>query len=53
MSLGWRRGLIDLYCFVLYNNALTENRAAETADQARRRTGTSPRLMVAGSNRRT
>lgn len=28
MSLGWRRGLTDLYCFSLYNNALTEYRAA-------------------------
>lgn len=27
MSLGWRRGLLDLYCFALYNNALTEYRA--------------------------
>lgn len=26
MTLGWRRGLIDLYCFALYNNALTEHR---------------------------
>lgn len=30
MSLGWRRGLVDLYCFSLYNNALTEYRAFET-----------------------
>lgn len=31
MSLGWRRGLVDLYCFALYNNALTEHRATEQA----------------------
>lgn len=30
MSLGWRRGLVDLYCFAMLNNALTEHRAAET-----------------------
>jgi hypothetical protein len=37
MSLGWRRGLVDLYCFALYNNALAEYRAAETEqhDQTR------------------
>ncbi|GAA2146498.1 hypothetical protein GCM10009844_22630 [Nocardioides koreensis] len=29
MSLGWRRGLVDLYCFTLLNNALAEHRAAE------------------------
>ena len=29
IRLGWRRGLIDLYCFALYNNALTELRASE------------------------
>jgi hypothetical protein len=33
MSLGWRRGLVDLYCFTLLNNALTEHRAAQ-AEQA-------------------
>jgi hypothetical protein len=27
MSKGWHRGLVDLYCFALYNNALTEHRA--------------------------
>ncbi len=36
MSLGWRRGLVDLYCFALYNNALTEYRAAETRPDADR-----------------
>lgn len=29
MSLGWRRGLIDVYAFALLNNALTELRMAE------------------------
>lgn len=29
MSKGWRRGLVDLYCFTLLNNALAEHRAAE------------------------
>lgn len=29
MSLGWRRGLVDLYCFALYNNSLAEYRADE------------------------
>ena len=32
MSLGWRRGLVDLYCFALLNNALTEHRAAQEED---------------------
>ncbi|MHA3838268.1 hypothetical protein ACXR8F_21350 [Terrabacter sp. AAH1] len=32
MSLGWRRGLIDVYCFALLNNALTEARAAAASD---------------------
>jgi hypothetical protein len=27
MSLGWRRGLVENYCFCLLNNALTEYRA--------------------------
>lgn len=31
MSLGWRRGLLDVYCYGLLSNALTEHRAAETA----------------------
>ena len=30
MSLGWRRGLLDVYCYSLLSNALTEHRAAET-----------------------
>jgi hypothetical protein len=30
MSLGAHRGLVDMYCFALYNNALTEHRQAET-----------------------
>lgn len=41
MSLGWRRGLVDLYCFALLNNALTEHRAAQeelSGRSARRRT---------------
>lgn len=29
MSLGWRRGLVDLYCYAVYNNALAEQRARE------------------------
>lgn len=46
MSLGWRRGLVDLYCFVLYNNALTEYRVAQQhrdADRERRNRRTTPR----------
>ena len=35
MSLGWRRGLIDLYCFCSYSNALTEYRAQQES-QGRR-----------------
>jgi len=31
MSLGWRRGLLDVYAYALLNNAVTEHRAAETA----------------------
>ena len=31
MSLGWRRGLVDIYCFCAYNNALTEYRAHQDA----------------------
>jgi hypothetical protein len=31
MSLGWRRGLLDIYCFAVLNNALTEQRAREAA----------------------
>lgn len=30
MSLGWRRGLLDVYCYGLLSNALTEYRATET-----------------------
>ncbi|HEX5542510.1 MAG TPA: hypothetical protein VFX60_13285 [Micromonospora sp.] len=29
MSLGWRRGLVENYCFCLLNNALTEHRATQ------------------------
>jgi hypothetical protein len=32
MSLGWRRGLLDVYAFALMNNALTEARAAHAQD---------------------
>jgi hypothetical protein len=35
MSLGWRRGLIDIYCFALYNNALAEARAAQEEQPTR------------------
>jgi hypothetical protein len=49
MSLGWRRGLVDLYCFALLNNALTEHRAAETEQAgARANHATQHPLMVAG-----
>lgn len=34
MSKGWRRGLIDLYCFCSYSNALTEYRANQEAHGA-------------------
>lgn len=33
MSLGWRRGLLDIYCFALLNNALTEQRARQPVDR--------------------
>lgn len=52
MSLGWRRGLLDVYCYGLFSNALTEHRATEI-EQSRRPAGSSEGLMVAGSNRRT
>jgi hypothetical protein len=32
MSLGWRRGLLDVYAFALLNNALTEAPAAHAPD---------------------
>jgi len=35
MSLGWRRGLVDLYCFSLYNNALAEYRHRSHQDTHR------------------
>ncbi|NKY38155.1 hypothetical protein [Cellulomonas septica] len=38
MSLGWRRGLIDVYAFALLNNALAEWRAVENAAQPHTRT---------------
>lgn len=38
MSLGWRRGLVDLYAFALLNNALTEHRAAQDEQTAATRT---------------
>jgi hypothetical protein len=41
MSLGWRRGLVDLYCFARLNNALTEYRAQQQDDTAVARTGAS------------
>ena len=53
MSLGWRRGLVDLYCFSLYNNALTEHRAAETADQSRHAAGAGRLTIAGGTTRRT
>lgn len=31
MSLGWRRGLLDQYCFALLNNALVRHRATRRA----------------------
>jgi hypothetical protein len=34
MSLGAPRGLVDLYCFALYNTALTEYRAQAEAERA-------------------
>ncbi len=40
MSLGWRRGLLDYYCFALLSNAMTEFtwiREAETPALTRRR----------------
>lgn len=39
MSLGAHRGLVDLYCFALYNTALTEYRAQAEAE------GTGPRTL--------
>jgi hypothetical protein len=33
MSLGWRRGLVDIYCFSLLNNALTEYRFKQSTAQ--------------------
>ncbi|RHA37751.1 hypothetical protein [Cellulomonas rhizosphaerae] len=37
MSLGWRRGLLDVYAFSLLNNALTEFRALQVASDSARR----------------
>ena len=34
MSLGWRRGLVDVYCFALLNNAMAEA-AARAREQGR------------------
>jgi hypothetical protein len=34
MSLGWRRGLIDYYCYAWYSNALTEQRARAATGSA-------------------
>ncbi|NTW40113.1 MAG: hypothetical protein HGA44_09520, partial [Cellulomonadaceae bacterium] len=44
MSLGWRRGLLDVYAFALLNNAITESVAARagTAADAVRRIGGRP-----------
>jgi hypothetical protein len=39
MSLGWRRGLIDIYCYALLNNALTEQRLREPTPVPRRARG--------------
>jgi len=39
MSLGWRRGLVDVYCFALLNNALTEAAAQARAEDAQRAPG--------------
>jgi len=44
MTLGWRRGLLDVYAFGLLNNALTELRAVGEAGEAAARRG---RLRVA------
>jgi hypothetical protein len=49
MSLGWRRGLVDLYCFAVYNNALTEYRAAETEQATRRGTAAHDRRPMAAA----
>ncbi|MGH1561450.1 hypothetical protein [Mumia sp. DW29H23] len=35
MSLGWRRGLVDLYSYAIVNNALTEHRAAREREHGR------------------
>lgn len=37
MALGWRRGLIDYYCYAWYSNALTEQRARQAPVQQRAR----------------
>ncbi len=37
MSLGWRRGLLDVYCFALLNNAFAEAQATSSAPAATRR----------------
>ncbi|WP_157210207.1 hypothetical protein [Nocardioides aequoreus] len=37
MSKGWQRGLIDLYCFTVLNNALAEHRHAEQTQPNTRR----------------
>jgi len=38
MSLGWRRGLIDIYAFALLNNAVTEMVATRHQVTSPRRT---------------
>lgn len=41
MALGWRRGLIDYYCYAWYSNALTEQRLrTATGSGVRRPSGT-------------
>lgn len=37
MSLGWRRGLLDHYCFALLNNALVRHRALQRSSGLGRR----------------
>jgi hypothetical protein len=49
MSLGAHRGLVDLYCFALYNTALTEYHHQQQITGARTVPGsTNRRLQRAG-----
>ena len=45
MALGWRRGLLDYYCWAWYSNAMTDHRLHTAADAtpARPRRGPRPR----------